>query len=490
VRAALVALVLIVAGGASALNLALGGFWVAAYAGIAVLRRRSRWAPILALMAALGAAALARWGGLGPPRAVSYETDEVAWMRSRLPGAGHPGLEGDGAGADGGFRRRLEVRSREELGYAMPEIERRAAATIVASRRIGGLRDRAPAEVAGVEEAVRRLALTLTAPEFSDLDGRRARLRGVLQDVDVRLRMAQDDAGREAALRALDPAVMAAWSFRPLAQDLGRAEQAMRSLVRAVTGQEVTAAVTARVAYEEARDELRREDVYRLAARPPLALRRVEALALRRRGAVQALTYQVGPGEARPLAETGVAELAPAADLVTLVATRVAPARPVGVRPPLRPVTFPRLVIDGDGAPLAAPLPHALTLEVTATLGDPAGTEIPLALELVPPGIATVTLPRWSLHYTPAPGTLTRHEREERWTADAAAGAPGPLVVELLPPTRLMRNAAFSAARVYLYTPNLDTAAGGVALAALAHLLARRPRKPAPVALPEVRQQP
>jgi hypothetical protein len=279
---------------------------------------------------------------------------------------------------------------------------------------------------------------------------------------------------------------MAAWSFRPLAQELGRAEQAMRSLVRAVTGREITAAVTARVAYEEARAELRREDVYRLTAPPPLAIRRIEAPALRQRGGgpgtIRTLTYQVGDGETRPLAETGVAELAPAAGLVTLVATRVAPAEPVGVRTPLRPVTFHRLVIDGAGAPLV--------LQVTAALGDPAGTDVPLVIEPPPPAIAAVTLPRWSLHYTTAAGTLTRDDRHERWNLDEPAGVPGPVAVELLPPTRVMRNAAFAAVRVYLYTPNLDTAAVGIALAALAHLLTRRPRRPTPVASPEVRQHP
>jgi hypothetical protein len=492
-RVALVALLLAVAGVASALNLALGGFWVAAFVAIALARRRIRSAATLALVAALGVGALARWAGLGPPHAISYQMDELAWIRSRLPGAGHPGLGEDGRGLQESpaFRRQLDARSREELAYALPEIERRAAAAIAGSRRIGRLRDQAPAEVGTVEEAVRRLALTLTAPEFSDLDGRRARLRELLQDADRRLRMARDDAEREAVLRALDPAVIAAWSFRPLAQDLGRAEQAMRSLVRAVTGRELAAAATARVAYHEGRAELHREDVYRLTAPPPLAIRRIEAPALRQRGSgpgtIQALTYQIGDGEARPLAETGVAELAPAADLVTLVATRVAPADPVGVRTALRPVTFHRLVIDGAGAPLA--------IHVTTALGDPAGTEVPLVIEPAPPAVAAVTLPRWSLHYTPASGTLGRDDQHDRWSADEAARAPSrpgppgapiapiPLAVELLPPTRLMRNAAFAAARVYLYTPNLYTAAGAIALAAVAHLLVRRRRGPAPLAV-------
>ena len=97
-RAALLALTLVVVGAASALNLALGGLWVAAFLGIAVLRRRVRAAAVLVFLGAIGVAALARWGGVAPPRATSYEVDEVAWVRSRLPGVGHPGLGEDGPG--------------------------------------------------------------------------------------------------------------------------------------------------------------------------------------------------------------------------------------------------------------------------------------------------------------------------------------------------------------------------------------------------------
>lgn len=476
VRTALLALTLVVVGAASALNLVLGGLWVAAFLGIAVLRRRVRAAAVLVLLGAIGLGALARWGGVAAPRAASYEVDEVAWIRSWLPGVGHPGLGEDGAESEPatGLRQRLEARRREELGYAIPEIERRAAAAIVASRHIGGLRERAPTEVVQVEEAVRRLALTLTAPEFADLAGRRAGLRRWLDDLAGRLRMARDDPDREAVRRALDPAVMAPLSFRPLAEDLRRAEGAMRALVRAVTGRDVTVTATSRVGYDERRGELRHEEVYRLAVPPPLGVRRLDVAGFRRRGAAQGdaegLRYRLGAGEPRALAGTEVLELESAAGEVTLIATRVRPAAPVPVRPMLRPVPFRRLVIEEASAPPA--------LGVTLALGDPAGSELLVTLEPAPAAVERVTLPRLSFHFASASGTLTRHDEEDRWTADGGAGVHGPVAVELVPPTPILRNPGFSAARVYLYTPNLAAALGGIALAALAHVLARRPRGP------------
>src|SRR5262249_44911939 len=148
------------------------------------------------LALAVGAIVLTyQGGGLVAPPPASYAADEVAWLRARLTA-----LVGGWSGAStmpdpaAALRVRLHDRRAEELRYSAAELERRAVAAIAANRDLGRVRGRAGAEVAALEEAVRRLALTLTAPEFRDLDTRQARVRSWFADLDARLAVAHDAA--------------------------------------------------------------------------------------------------------------------------------------------------------------------------------------------------------------------------------------------------------------------------------------------------------
>jgi hypothetical protein len=84
-----------------------------------------------------------------------------------------------------------------------------------------------------VDERVRRLALTLTAPEFSDLEARRARLVARLAALELRLAGADETELRDIT-RALAAPAMADVSFRALRSDLERAESALAEAVRAL----------------------------------------------------------------------------------------------------------------------------------------------------------------------------------------------------------------------------------------------------------------
>jgi hypothetical protein len=58
------------------------------------------------------------------------------------------------------------------------------------------------------------------------------------------------------------------------------------------------------------------------------------------------------------------------------------------------------------------------------------------------------------------------------------------VTLELVPRSRLLRNAAFAGLKDYLYTPNLAAALGCVALAALTAVLGRRRPRPIPPPTP------
>ena len=219
-RLALLVPVLIAVLVASALNLVLGGLWVLAVLALLACRRRTAWLVLLGSLAlAAGGGAL---GGLRPPEPTSYAAAEVGWLRARLGGGDRdaPGPPAD----SGGVRARLAALRQEELGDTARQLERRAAVAIAGSRELARLRDRAPDAVAAAEDAARRLALTLTAPEFRDLDGRRARLAEWLDALGARLAATRDETEVRAVEQALQPATLAPVSLRALRTDLARAE--------------------------------------------------------------------------------------------------------------------------------------------------------------------------------------------------------------------------------------------------------------------------
>ena len=173
---------------ASALDLTLGLLWVVALVGVLLLRRRIR---LVAPLVLLAAAALLVWGGrLGwfpPPAPASYETGWVPRWRESRP-APSPAAEPRVAAA----RERLAALAREELRLTGPEIEQRAGAVIALARRLDPVRARRPGEVAAVEASARRLARTLAAAEFRNLEARRAAAAAYLAELDRRIAVARD----------------------------------------------------------------------------------------------------------------------------------------------------------------------------------------------------------------------------------------------------------------------------------------------------------
>ncbi len=243
---------------ASALDLALGVLWVMALLGVLLLRRRIRLAPVLVLLAA---ATLLVWGGrlgwFAAPAPVSYERGWVPrWGESRSA------LSAAGTAGDPQLlaaRGRLAQITRDELRLTGAEMEQRAGAVIALSRRLDGLRADAPREAAAVEAAARRLARTLAASEFRDLETRRAAASAHLTELDRRIATARDGSEVASVLRAADPAAMAHVSLRPVREDLAAANAAVDALVRVLGGGAPTAATTATTRYDDGRQELRRE---------------------------------------------------------------------------------------------------------------------------------------------------------------------------------------------------------------------------------------
>jgi hypothetical protein len=454
---------------ASALNLVLGGLWVLALLALLACRRRTAWLVLLACLAlAVGGSAL---GGLRPPEPTSYAAAEAGWARARLGrdrGATEPA--GPPAGRIGA-RARLAALRQEELGDTGRQLERRAAVAIAGSRELTRLRGRAPDAVAAAEDAVRRLALTLTAPEFRDLDGRRAQLATWLDALDARLAAARDESEVRAVEQALQPATLAPVSLRALRTDLVRAEAEVGAALRALAGAGVTAGASARVAYDESARLLVAETRQVLEAGGALRIVRLD-LRGRDRGGV-ALAADGGPP--RPVATDAEVTLpSPGAARVAVVDRRAWPARPEPVRPPLRLLSFVRLAV-------AAPAVGDLTeVPVTVALDDGRGPEVPLVVSANRPRLDAIDLPRHAFHYAGRPGRLERREARDAW-APADGGLAGGVIFELVPAARPFRSGAFARIKDYLYTPNPAAALGCLGLAALTVVLVRRrPRPPAP----------
>jgi hypothetical protein len=456
---------------ASALNLVLGGLWVVALLVLLACRRRTAWLVLLgSLVLAVAAGAL---GGLRPPEPTSYAAAEVGWLTARLGGGRDAPAPDRVTAAAIDARRRLATLRREELAGTGRQLERRARVAIAASRELTRLRGRAPDDVAAAEEAVRRLALTITAPEFRDLDGRRARLAEWLDALEARLAAARDEAEVRAVEQALQPATMAPVSLRALRTDLARADAAVWAALRALAGAGVTAAASVRVVYDEPGRLLVAETRQVLEAGGALRIVRLDLRGLDRGGV--ALSADGGP--ARPVApDAEVALPAPGAGRVAVVDRRAWPARPEPVRPPLRLLSFVRLAVPALVTGDLAELP------VTVALDDGRGPEIPLVVPAGRPRLDAIDLPRHAFHHTSRPGRPERRADRDTW-APADAGDSGGVTFELVPAGRVFRNAAFERIEDYVYTPNAAAALGCLGLAALAVVLARRrprPLAPAP----------
>ncbi len=460
--AALLAIVLL----ASALDLRLGALWVGALAAVWLLARRWRPAPALVV---LGSAALLGWAGwthrLAPPAPAPYE---AGWGAADAA-APAPAVPAGGAA----WAARLAEATREELDLTTRDIERRAAAVLGVARQAGAVRPRAPAEVAAVEAAARRLARTLGAPEFRDLEARRRQAAAYLDELGARLGRARGETEAAELLRATDPAAMAAVSMRPVREDLEAAWAAIGRLLRALGGAPPSAASVAGARYDEAEGLLAREVRYTVTTAAPVSLRRIETAAWRDVAPASAaveLEYARAGESARAAAAAPWIELDPGASAVTIVARWREPVSPVPVRPALRWLAFRRLTVP----PLRG-RPEALVEFAVAVAGGPALAGA-MAVALPPPRTAALTVPRWALHHVSRPGARVVDERWETWTADGPGGG-GPLAIELAPPTPLLRNRLFAAVAGYLYRPNpaAFTAAGG--LAALVLLLVGRPRR-------------
>ena len=467
-RTAAVVALLVVVLTATALDLSLGVLWVLALLGGLLLRRRIRLGPWLVLLLA---ATLLVWGGrLGwfpPPAPASYERGWIpAWGGSRSDLA-LPGSPADPQIA--AARADLARLARDELRLTGSELERRAGAVISVARRLDPLRSEAPGEVAAVEAGARRLARTLAASEFRDLEARRRAAQGYLTELDRRLQSARDAAEAAAVLRATDPAAMAPVSLRPVREDLAAANAAVEALVRVLGGGVPTAATTASARYDggkETRWELRAA----VAGAPGVRLLRVETRALRGVGAPPgvpvSLTYASGSEPTRPVPAGPWVELEPAPRGVIVVQAWAEPASLRPVRATLRPVAFERLDVMPSGA--------AEDVIITVVLDGRPGIEIPLAVRLPPPRLARVAVPRYALYFASRPGTVTRDADGDRW--EPGGNAEGPLQVDLVPTTLLLRNGAFARVREYLYRPNAGTVVAAAGLAALALVLTRRPR--------------
>jgi hypothetical protein len=424
-----------------------------------------------------------RLGWLRAPPAASYAVDEWAWLRGRLAALGGPGQPAPATSPRAAARQRLAALRAEELEPGNRELEQRAGAAIASVRQIGRWRGRAPGEVAAAEEAARRLALTLTAPEFRDLDGRRARLVEWLAALDAQLAASTDPTEVAAVSRGLDPAALAVVSLRAVREDLGRAEAALVAAVRAVSGGTVAVRAIAQVTYDEERGESIAERRYEVEAGRPLRLVRLDVAALRRAateaGVTQTLTYAAeGAGSPATVGGSEILVGDGGATRIVITDRRVRAAQPVALQPVLRPIPFYRLDLGDPGD-------RPVTLLATVSLDEP-GVGVALALPAAPARLESVVLPRGAFHYASHPGGVTVEAGRDRWRPADPAAAPGQLRIELAPASILVRNAAAAWLRPYLYTPNLAAALAGVALAALAVAILprRRASPPAPLAPP------
>jgi hypothetical protein len=469
VRTVAVVALLVVVLTATALDLSLGVLWILGLLGVLLLRRQIRLGAWLVL---LSAATLLVWGGrlgwFAPPAPAPYESGWIpAWggSRSDLSLAGSP-ADPQIAGA----RADLARLTREELRLTGPELEQRAGAVISVARRLDPLRSEAPGEVAAVEAGARRLARTLAASEFRDLEARRSAAQGYVAELDRRLQGARDATEAAAVLRAADPAAMAHVSLRPVREDLAAANAAVEALVRALGGGVPTAAATASARYDDGRKETRWEIRVAVAGAPGVRLLRLETRALRGAGVPPgvpvSLTYASGTEAPRPVPPGAWLELEPAPRAVAVGRAWAEPASLRPVRATLRPVAFERLDVAPSGA--------ADDVMITVVLDGRPGIEIPLAVRLPPPRLARVAMPRYALYFASRPGTVTLDADGDTW--EPGREGDGPLHVDLVPRTLLLRNGAFARMREYLYRPNPGTVIAAAGLAALALVLIRRPR--------------
>ena len=457
---------------ASALDLALGVLWVVALVVVLLLRRRVRMAAGLVLLAAV---ALLVWGGrlgwFAPPAPASYE-------RGWIPRWGEPrsSLSTGGTAGDGqvlAARERLAELTREELRLTGSELEQRAGAVIGLSRRFDPLRSDAPRETAAVEAATRRLARTMAAAEFRDLEARRTALSVYLAELDRRLASARDGSEAASILRAADSAAMAHVSLRPVREDLATANMAVEALVRVLGGGVPTGATTVTARYDDSPKELRWEERYAVTGAPAVRLLRVELRAFRgtpSSSAPASLAYAAGGEAARPVPPGAWIDLEPAPRGVAIVRAWIeqAAARPVYAT--FRPLAFERLDVG-----TAATGDDVL---ITVALDGRGGIEIPLAVQLPPPRLTRVVVPRHALYFAGRPGTVAVGPDGDSW--EAAGEGTGPLRLELVPRTLLLRNAAFAWVRAYLYRPNPGTVVVAMGLAALTLVLVRRSRSTGP----------
>jgi hypothetical protein len=450
---------------ASALDLALGLLWIAALVAVLVVRRRVRVAPVLVLLASM---ALLGWGGrlgwFAPPPPASYE---AGWI-PRL-GESRPTSPARDAPELTSARERLAALGRDELRLTGSELEQRAGAVIALTRRLDSLRADAPREVAVIEGAARRLARTLAAPEFRDLETRRVATAQYLGELDRRLGAARDATEATSILRGADPAAMAHVSLRSVREDLAAAGAAVEALVRVLGGGVPTVTTTATANYDESRREMRWEARYQVAGAPAVRLLRVETRAFRSAapaGGVSSLAYAPGGEGPRPFPTGAWIDLERAPRGVAIVAAWSLAVTPGPVHATLRTLAFERLEVSAFA--------RADDAMVIAVLDGRPGIEMPLALGLPPPRLTRLAVPRHALHFVSRPGAVTSDSEGDVW--EPAEGDIVPLEVQLVPGWLLLRNAAFAWARGYLYRPNLGVLLAATGLAALTLVLVRRSR--------------
>jgi hypothetical protein len=452
---------------ASALDLGLGIIWVAAVLGLIALRRRIRQAPVLVLLAAVSLlVGGGRIGWFTLPAPASYATGWIPFWGSPLPAALPESPTGPQILA---ARELLAAQSREELRLTGSEIEQRAGAVVALSRRIEPLRDAAPREAAAIEAAARRLARTLAAPEFRDLDARRTAAGAHLAELDRRLGTARDQSEATSILREADPVAMAQVSLRPVHDDLVSAEAAVDAILQTIGGGIPTATATATARLDEGSGEVRWEIQYAVADAPGVRLLRVETRPFRSAappGARVSLAYTAGGETPRPAPPGGWLELEPAPRGVTVAVTWSEPLVAHPIRPAFRTLPFKDITLG-----VAARADDVL---VPAVLDGHPGIEIPLIVRLPPPSVTRVTLPGHALYFTSRPGRAATGPDEETWESNDE-GAPS-VRLELTPRSVFLRTSVFAWAAGYLYRPNLGTVVTAIGLAALTLVLIRRPR--------------
>lgn len=468
-RTAAVVTILALVLAASALDLALGILWIAALLGVLYLRRRISPAPLLILLAAVS---LLGWGGragwFSSPPVVSYASGWVPFLGSRSISS----VSGSDPGSHiAAARDKLATVSREELRLTGPEIEQRAGAVIALSRRIDPLRNSAAREVAAVEMAARRLARTLAASEFRDLEARRTAIAAHLADLDRRLGTARDESEAAAVLREADPVVMSQLSLRPVHDDLRAAGAAVDALVQAIGGgvPAATAAASARV--DDGAGEVRWDVQYGVAGAPGVRLLRLETRSLRAAAPADArltLAYAAGGEAFRPAPPGGALELEPAPRSVTVVLTWTESLVTRPVRAALRALTFQEVQL---GAPLRGD-----DMLITAALDGHPELEVPLFVRLPPPRLTRAVVPSHALYFVSRPGRTTVGPDGESW--EAADSGSSSVRIELAPRSVFLRNAGFAWTAGYLYRPNLGTVVAVLAVAALVLVLIRRQRPP------------